>query len=135
MSNQDLADKVGLSASPCLRRVKQLEASGMIRGYVALLDQEALQLHLTVMVSVALSTHDPAVLKSFEHVMKRLDEVVACFMIAGQKSDYLLKVVAPDLKSYQSFLLNKIMVIEGVDQVLSSFVLNTVLDDTALPIP
>lgn len=131
-SNQELAEKVALSPSPCLRRVKQLEEEGYISKYVALLNPEKLELHLTVFVMVGLTSHDPKKMAAFEQVVKSLPEVVQCHLIAGQTADYILKVIVPGLAEYRSILLEKLTRIEGVGNVHSSFALNTIVDKTTL---
>lgn len=133
-SNQELAEKIGLSPSPCLRRVKQLEEEGYINKYVALLNPEKLGLQLTVFVTVGLTSHDPKKMAAFEQVIKSLPEVVQCHLIAGQTADYILKVIVPDLTEYRSILLDKITRIDGVGNVHSSFALNTIVDKTTLPL-
>jgi Lrp/AsnC family transcriptional regulator, leucine-responsive regulatory protein len=134
ISNQELADKVALSPSPCLRRVKQLEEAGYIERYVALLNPEKLGLQLTVFVLVGLSTHDSKIMSGFEQIIKASSEVVQCHLITGHTADYLLKVIVADLNQYQAFLLNKLTKIQGVHQVHSSFSLQTVVDKTELPL-
>ena len=134
ISNQELADSVALSPSPCLRRVKQLEEEGYISKYVALLDPEKLELELTIIVAVGLSSHDPEKIQGFEDAIKKSHQVVQCHMIAGQEQDYILKVIVRDLKEYQSFLLNKLTQIDGVSKVQSSFVLRSIVDKTELPL-
>ena len=134
ISNQDLADRVALSPSPCLRRVKQLENDGYIRQYVALVDPNKIALQLTVMVSVGLSSHDAMKMKAFEEAVALIPEVMQCYLITGQSADYMLKVMVSNLGDYQHFLLNKLTVIEGVTQVQSSFVLQRVVDKTSLPL-
>lgn len=133
-SNQELADRIALSASPCSRRVKQLEDDGYIRQYVALLDPVKIGLQLTIMVSVALINHDPKVMKNFEETVASIPEVIQCYLIAGQSADYLLKVMVSNLEEYQSFLLKKLTAINGVQQVQSSFVLQRIIDNTCLPL-
>ena len=134
MNNQTLADKVALSPSPCLRRVKQLEEEGYISKYVAILNPEKIGLQLTIIVLVELSSHDPKIMARFEGVIKSLPEVVQCYLIAGQEQDYMLKVVVPNLGEYQSFLLKKLTQIDGVRSVHSSFVLSNVVNKTSLPL-
>jgi Lrp/AsnC family leucine-responsive transcriptional regulator len=134
INNQELAEKISLSPSPCLRRVNQLEENGYITKYVALLDPEKLGLQLTILVSVGLSTHDPKKMAKFEEIIKTLPEVVQCYLIAGQAQDYILKVIVPSLNEYQSFLLGKLTQIDGVRNVHSSFVLRSIIDKTALPL-
>ncbi len=134
VSNQELAEQVALSPSPCLRRVKQLEEDGYISQYVALLDPIKIGLQLTIMVSVGLNSHDAKKMTHFEMAVAAIPEVIQCYLIAGQSADYLLKVVVTNLDEYQSFLLKKLTVIDGVHQVQSSFVLQRIVDKTALPI-
>ncbi len=134
LNNQELAEKVSLSPSPCLRRVKQLEEDGYINKYVALLNPEKLGLQLIIFVSVGLSTHEAKKMAKFEDVIKAIPEIVQCHLVAGQTEDYLLKVIVPSLAEYQTFLLNKLMQIDGVKTVHSSFVLRNIVDKTALPL-
>jgi Lrp/AsnC family transcriptional regulator, leucine-responsive regulatory protein len=134
INNQELAEKVALSPSPCLRRVKQLEEEGYIDKYVALLNPEKLGLQLTILVSVGLSSHDPEIMRNFEEIIMTLPEVVQCHLIAGQAQDYMLRVVVPNLNEYQLFLLNKLTQIHGVRNVHSSFVLRSIVDKSSLPL-
>jgi len=134
ISNQELADKVSLSPSPCLRRVKQLEEDGYIDKYVALLNPKKLGLELTILVSVGLSSHDHKIMTNFENIIKTLPEVVQCHLIAGQAQDYMLRVLVSSLNEYQTFLLNKLTQIEGVRNIHSSFVLQSIVDQTSLPL-
>lgn len=134
ISNQDLADKVNLSPSPCLRRVKQLEDEGYIAKHVALLNPDKLGLKLMVIVLVGLDNHSSANMADFEKHIKSLPEVTECYLIAGQSADYLLKVIVPDIDHYQQFLLKKLLSIKGVSNVHSSFVLQRILDTTELPL-
>jgi Lrp/AsnC family leucine-responsive transcriptional regulator len=117
-----------------LRRVKQLEDEGYIRQYVALLDPQKIGLALTIMVSVALSNHDAHTMQDFEKMIATFPEVIQCYLIAGQTSDYLLKISVSNLEDYQTFLLKKLTIIPGVHQVQSSFVLQRIVDKTALPL-
>ena len=134
ISNQDLADQVALSPSPCLRRVKLLEENGTICKQVALLNPEKIGLELTVVVLVGLNSHQPVIMSEFEATMRMLPEVIQCYLITGQSADYLLKIIVPDLQAYQSFLLGKLTGINGVSSVHSSFILRTICDTTALPL-
>ena len=134
ISNQDLADRIGLSPSPCLRRVKALEESGLILGYRALLSAKALGLSLMALVHISMDRHTPERFANFEAKVSKLPEVLECLLITGQAADYQLKVVVRDMDGYQDFLLNKITRIEGVTGVHSSFVLRRVVDKTALPL-
>jgi Lrp/AsnC family leucine-responsive transcriptional regulator len=135
LSNQELADRIGLSASPCLRRVRALEQSGLITSYRALLDARKLGLTLLALVHIAMDRHTPDRFANFEKEVARLPEVLECLLITGQEADYQLKVIVQDMDAYQALLLNRITRIEGVTGVHSSFVLRTVIDRTALPLP
>ena len=135
LSNQELAERIGLSPSPCLRRVRALEQSGLITGYRALVDARKLGLTLLALVHIAMDRHTPDRFANFEKEVARLPEVLECLLITGQEADYQLKVIVRDMDAYQALLLNKITRIEGVTGVHSSFVLRTVIDRTALPLP
>lgn len=134
ISNQELADRIGLSPSPCLRRVRALEESGLITGYRALVNGEALGLSLTALIHISMDQHTPERFNHFEAAISEIPEVMECLMITGQSADYQLKVVAKDMASYQDLLLNRITRIQGVTGVLSSFVLRQVVDKTAIPV-
>jgi Lrp/AsnC family leucine-responsive transcriptional regulator len=134
LSNLELAERVGLSASPCLRRVKALEDAGVIAKRVALLDQKRLGLSLTAFIQIAMDRHTLDRFSAFETKVRALPEVQGCWMITGHEADYLLKVVVPDMERYQEFLLDKITRIEGVTGVRSSFVMRWVADTTELPL-
>ncbi|CAM2926702.1 DNA-binding transcriptional regulator with homology to Lrp [Legionella steigerwaltii] len=134
INNQELADMVALSPSPCLRRVKLLEDNGYIKKKVALLEPEKIGLKLSVIVLVGLNSHQPAVMNQFEEAVRFLPEVVQCYLITGQSADYVLKVIVPDLNAYQSFLLDKLTRINGVTSVQSSFILRTICETTTLPL-
>ncbi|HVE44741.1 MAG TPA: Lrp/AsnC family transcriptional regulator [Gammaproteobacteria bacterium] len=134
ISNQELAERVALSPSPCLRRVKALEENGTISKQVILLNPEKIGLALTVIVLVGLNSHQASVMAEFEKNIQALPEVIQCYLITGQQADYVLKVIVPDLNTYQSFLLGKLTSISGVDNVHSSFILRTICDTTALPL-
>ena len=134
LSNQELAERIGLSSSPCSRRVKQLEDAGVIEKRVTLLDRRKLGLSLTVLIQISMDRHTPERFEAFEAKIKSYPEVLECYLITGQDADYLLKVVVPDMDHYQEFLLNKVTRIEGVSGVHSSFVMRRVVDTTALPL-
>ena len=134
ISNQDLADRIGLSPSPCLRRVRQLEEDGIIDRYVALLKPEKLGLKLTALIQISMDKHTPERFENFERQVKRFPEVQSCYLITGQTADYILQVVVPDMEAYQEFLLGKLTRIEGVSGVHSSFVMRKVVDSTAVPL-
>ena len=134
LSNQELAERIGLSSSPCSRRVKQLEDAGVIEKRVTLLDRRKLGLSLTILIQISMDRHTPERFDAFEAKIKSYPEVLECYLITGQDADYLLKVVVPDMDHYQEFLLNKVTRIEGVSGVHSSFVMRRVVDTTALPL-
>ncbi|HPT51113.1 MAG TPA: Lrp/AsnC family transcriptional regulator [Accumulibacter sp.] len=134
LSNQDLADRIGLSPSPCLRRVRALEEAGFIGGYRALVDAKALGLSLMALIHVSMDQHTPERFSQFEAAIGEIPEVMECLLITGQSADYQLKVVVKDMDAYQDLLLNRITGIVGVTGVHSSFVLRRVVDKTALPI-
>lgn len=134
LTNQDLAERVGLSPSPCLRRVKALEDAGIILKRVTLLERKKLGLSLTALIQISMDRHTPERFEKFEQTVKQYPEVQSCFLITGQDADYQLMVVVPDMDTYQEFLLNKITRIEGVSGVHSSFVMRRVVDTTALPL-
>ncbi len=134
ISNQDLAERIGLSPSPCLRRVRALEESGLITGYRALLDARRLGLTLMALVQISMDRHTPERFARFDAAVGGLPEVLECLLITGREADYQLKVVVHDMDAYQELLLNKLTRIEGVSGVQSSFVLRRVVDRTNLPL-
>ena len=135
ISNQDLAERIGLSASPCMRRLRTIEESGLITGYGALLDAKKLGLSLMALVHISMDQHTPERFSNFETCVAQMPEVLECLLITGQDADYQLKVVVKDMDGYQELLLNRLTRIDGVTGVHSSFVLRRVLDRTALPLP
>ncbi len=134
MSNAELAKLVGLSPSPCLRRLKILEDKGVIARYVALLDQERVGLPVSVFISIRLERQHEGALEKFEAEIKNYDEVLECYLMTGQR-DYLLRVVAQDLRSYERFLKDKLTRIDGVASIESSFALSQVKYSNSLPLP
>jgi Lrp/AsnC family leucine-responsive transcriptional regulator len=134
LSNQEVADRVGLSASPCSRRIRQLDEAGVISGRVVRLDPRKIGLDLTVLIHIRMDRHTPERFEQFESVVRAYPEVQECYLITGQEADYQLKIAVPNMEEYQRFLLNKITRIEGVIGVHSSFVLRKAIDTTALPL-
>ncbi len=134
ISNLELADKIGLSPSPCSRRVKQLEDEGYINRHVTLLNQAKLGLKLIAMVQVSMDKHTPDRFENFEANVTIWPEVLECYLITGQTADYLLKVIVADMDAYQEFLLGKLTRIDGVSGVQSSFVLRKAVDKTEVPL-
>ena len=134
VSNQELAERIGLSPSPCSRRVKQLEDDGLILRQVALLDRKKLGLTLTAYVQIGMDRHTPERFENFEQAIRQWPEVLECSLVTGMDADYQLKVVVPDMEHYQQFLLGRLTRVEGVTSVRSSFVLNQVVSSTQLPL-
>ncbi|MDH4274679.1 MAG: Lrp/AsnC family transcriptional regulator [Gammaproteobacteria bacterium] len=133
ISNQELADRIGLSPSPCLRRVRNLEENGLIVGYHAVLDARKLGLTLMALIHISMDRHTPERFSTFENKVSMFPEVLECLLITGQDADYQLKVIVRDMDAYQDLLLNKITRINGVTGVHSSFVLRRIVHKTALP--
>ena len=134
ISNLELADAVGLSPTPCSRRVKRLEESGLIDRHVTLLDQSRLGLKLTAIIGISMDRHTPDRFENFEKQVAEFPEVMECSVVTGQAADYLVKAVVPDMEYYEAFLLGKLTRIEGVTGVHSSFVLRSVIRKTELPL-
>lgn len=134
ISNPELADKIDLSPSPCLRRVRQLEEAGYIDQYVARLNEKKLDLKLIALIQISMDRHTPERFENFESIVQDFDEVQECYLITGQSADYLLKVIVPDMEHYQAFLLQKLTRIEGVTRVQYSFIMRKVLDRTVVPL-
>lgn len=133
VTNQTLADRTGLSPSPCLRRVRGLEASGVIKGYVALLDPSELGLGVTAFVRVRLREQGDRNLAEFEKAVAELPEVMDCYLMTGE-SDYQLRVLVPSLTAFEELLRLEIISIAGVAEVTTSFALRPVIQRTELPL-
>src|SRR3984957_2674450 len=133
LSNVELARRVNLSPSPCLARVRALERRGVIRRYVALVDPVAIGLGLSVFIQVSLERQAEKTLEQFQSAVGRFPEVVECYLMTGD-SDYLLRVVVPDVQTLEKFILNGLTRISGVANIRSSFALKQVKYDTALPL-
>ena len=133
LTNQELAERVGLSASPCLRRLKRMEQDGVISRYVALVDQKAVGLPVSVFISVKLERQREDVMAHFDSEIAKYPEVLECYLMTGSR-DYLLRVVAENLEAYERFLKEKLTRIEGVSSIESSFALNQVKYTNKLPI-
>lgn len=133
LTNVDLADRVGLSPSPCLRRVRKLESDGVIQGYMTFVDQAKVGLPVSVFVSVALKEQSESALEEFESSVSALPQVMECYLMTGT-SDYLLRVVTRDLADYELFLKNHLTRIPAIASIQSSFALKQVTYRTALPL-
>ena len=133
MSLADLAGKVGLSPSPCLRRVRMLEKDGVIARYVAVLDQQAVGLPVSVFVSIKLERQKQDALDRFAKAIARWPEVLECYLMTGPR-DYWLRVVVPDLAAYERFVKQKLTRLDGIASIESSFALEQVKYSNVLPI-
>lgn len=133
LTNVQLAEEVGLSPSPCLRRVRLLEEAGVVSGYHAALDRMEVGLGLTVFVGIKVERHHDEAATAFREAVVRLPEVVSCHLVSGE-SDFLLQVVLPDLASYERFLLNTLLKLPSVSDIRSNFAIATVKAQTALPL-
>lgn len=129
----ELAEKVGLTTSPCLRRLRMLENSGIIHGYTALVDQLKIGLPISVFVSIKLDRQSEEAMQRFEAAVRRCPEVLECYLMTGPR-DYLLRVVASDLADYERFVKSTLTRIEGIANIESSFALGQVKHSNALPI-
>src|SRR5205814_5092194 len=133
MTMQELSEKVGLSVSPCHRRVRLLEERGVITRYIATVDQKSLGLHVSVFISIKLARQKEEDLNRFAKAISKWDEVLECYLMTGNR-DYLLRVVAADLSSYEAFLKNKLTRLDGIASIESSFALSQVKYSIALPV-
>lgn len=133
LTNVELARRVHLSPSPCLARVKAMQASGLIRRTVALLDAQQLGLHLNVFISISLKQQTRAALEAFEARVASRDEVMECYLMTGD-ADYLLRVVLPDMGALERFILEQLSPLAQVEKIRSSFALKQVRYKTALPL-
>jgi len=134
ISAHDLAARVGLTPSPCLRRVRQLEEAGVIRGYAALVDQKRVGLPVSVFVSVKLERQREEELERFAAAIARWPEVLECYLMTGQR-DFLLRVVVPDLEAFEAFLKAKLTRLDGVGSIESSLALGQTKYTNVLPLP
>lgn len=133
VTNVQLADEVGLSPSPCLRRVKLLEEAGVIKGHQAQLDRVGVGLGLTVFVGIKVGRHHDDEARTFRDAMHALPEVISCHLVSGE-TDFLLEVVVPDLPAYERFLLGTLLKIPGVSDIRSNFAIQTVKERCPLPL-
>ena len=127
----DLAEQVGLSQTPCGRRIKQLESKGLIAGQVVVLDQKKIGLPITVLVQISLEKQTQDKLKVFEEAVALIPEVMECYLITGSQADYMLKVVTQDLDHYQQVLLDKGTSIEGVSSIITNLTMRQPVSRTA----
>ena len=134
LSNVELARRVHLSPSPCLARVKALEASGTLDRYVALVSAAALGLGLNVFINISLKTQSKQALADFEQRIAEHDEVMECYLMTGD-SDYLIRVAVTDMAALERFILDQLTPIPGLEKIRTSFTLKQVRYKTALPLP
>ena len=133
VTNQALAERIGLSPSPCLRRVRLLEEAGVVVRYVALINPDTIGLNVTAFVRVRLDQQDDRHLEAFEQRVAEFSEVMECYLMTGE-SDYQLRVLVASLAEFEDFLRHKLTKIAGVAQVTSSFALRPVVYTTQLPL-
>jgi DNA-binding Lrp family transcriptional regulator len=133
ITNAELAERVGLSPSPCLRRVRLLEEAGIIRQYVTLLDPDALGLGVAAFVEIRLGPKNTVTAAAFEAAIKKYSEIMECHIMTGEY-DYLLRIVVPDIPSLRAFVMNQLLSVPGVEATRSSFSLGQVKYTTALPL-
>ena len=134
LTNIELARRVHLSPSPCLTRVKSLEAAGVITSYVALVNPKQLGLTLSVFISISLKEQSKSALAEFEQRIAEHDEVMECYLMTGD-SDYLIRVAVTDISALEKFILDQLSPISGIEKIRSSFALKQVRYKTALPMP
>lgn len=134
ITNVALAEAVHLSPAPCLRRVRDLEVAGVIRGYVTLLAPEAVGLDVSTFIQVSLEKQVGSALQIFENTIDTWPEVMECYLMTGD-SDYLLRVVVPDLNALQSFIVERLACIPNVSNIRSSVAIKQIKYKTALPVP
>ena len=134
LTNIELARRVHLSPSPCLTRVKSLEAAGVITRYVALVNPKQLGLTLSVFISISLKEQSKSALAEFEERIAEHDEVMECYLMTGD-SDYLIRVAVTDISALEKFILDQLAPISGIEKIRSSFALKQVRYKTALPMP
>ena len=133
LSNLDLAAQVSLSPSPCLRRVRLLEAAGVIRGYTAVVDPKAVGLRITAFIRITLARHDREAVARFEARVREIDEILDCHLMTGE-ADYLLRVMVTDLDSYEEFVRHRLHEIVGINSITTSLVYGTVKESRVMPL-
>lgn len=134
LTNVDLAQRVALSPSPCLRRVKRLEAAGVVQGYRAVLDREAVGLGLTVFVEIKVERHSRENAQTLQDALAAMPEVVSCHMVSGT-ADFLVEIVVADLRAYEVLLTNRLLTLPMVADIRSNVSLRRIKSDVPLPLP
>ena len=133
ISNQELAQHIGLSPASTLERVRKLEQSGIIRGYVALVDEKRIEKHIRAYIFITMKEHSAQSMEEFNKRISTLPEVLECSRLAGEK-DYLLKVICDNIEDFEEFTRVRLTTIPGIDKTSSTIVLSTLVDTTALPL-
>lgn len=133
LSNNELADRVGLSPSPCLRRVRRLERDGFIRAYRAVLDRDSVGLGLTVFVEIKVEKHSRDNARALQEALSGMPEVVACHMVSGT-ADFVVEIVVPNLKAYERLLTEKLLTLPMIGDIRSNFVLTRTKSEAPLPL-
>lgn len=133
LTNQELAARVNLSPSPCLRRVRLLEEAGVIAGYSADVDPRACGLSITAFIRITLQRHERDVVEHFEQSVRRIDEILDCYLLTGE-ADYLLRVVVADLEEYERFVRKRLHAIPGISSMRTSLVYGTVKSSRVFPL-
>lgn len=134
LTNVELAERIALSPSPCLRRVRALEGAGIIRGYRALLDREAVGLGLTVFVEIKVERHSRENAAALHQALAAIPEVLTCHMVSGA-ADFLAEIVVPDLAAYERLLTETLLTLPMVGEIRSNFALRRVKSGAPLPLP
>jgi Lrp/AsnC family leucine-responsive transcriptional regulator len=132
LTNQELSERVNLSPSPCLRRVRLLEESGVIKGYTAVVDEATFGLPITAFVRIRLERHTQAAVAAFERKVRDIDAIIDCYVMTGD-ADYLLRVLVESLQDYESFVRTRLHMIEGIASIDTSFAYGTVKRATRFP--
>jgi len=132
LTNQDLADRVNLSASPCLRRLRALEDAGVITGYTAIVDQNIWGLPLTVFTRISLDKHNADAVKTFEDHIQKINEVLECYLTAGD-ADYIMRVIVPSLDDYEAFVRKRLHEVPGIASIVTSFAYGKVKQSFIFP--
>ncbi|MFC4171708.1 Lrp/AsnC family transcriptional regulator [Microvirga sp. GCM10011540] len=133
LTNNELADQVGLSPSPCLRRVRRLERDGFIRTYRAVLDRDSVGLGLTVFVEIKVEKHSRDNARALQEALEAMPEVVACHMVSGT-ADFIAEIVVPNLKVYERLLTERLLTLPMIGDIRSNFALTRVKSDGPLPL-
>jgi Lrp/AsnC family leucine-responsive transcriptional regulator len=133
ITNQDLASRIGLAPATTLERVKKLEAAGVIRQYVALVDEKKVEKHIKAFIFVTMKEHSSQVMTTFNSRINSLPEVMECHRLAGEK-DYLLKVICDNIEDFEEFTRERLTTIPGIDKTSSTIVLSTIVEKTSVPL-